>query len=180
MAEIRASIRVEKKKITLPLDTSIEHAAALGRLLGHWAYLESQLIDVLQVLLATDDVRAKLTWQQFISAHGKIDLMQRLNVQTIRVAKRRDSLNALLGEAQRLNSERNKFVHALWTIRLSSSPGPRVLMRVLNTQPGNHALIERASEPFTAADIQKVTDEVSALSSKVITWLGAAHDRAHS
>ena len=97
----------------IPLDDAPEHAAALGRLLGHWAILESQLQTIMQLLLGIDQFKGRFLWHEFTSTNAKIRMLQRLN-HHFTAERFKNDLSTLLESAQSLNSKRNSFVHAVW------------------------------------------------------------------
>jgi hypothetical protein len=156
------------KMVSIPLDKHPEHAAALGRLLGHWAFLETQLIGALQCLLFTGREKARFVWQEFISAKGKIELAQRLNFHFTQDVSLKDELDDFLKQAQTLNGVRNKYVHALW-----GDPDPggntRTLMRISNTM-SDYKNSTNKHEPFTPEAIQDDAVKIATLSQCLSDW----------
>jgi hypothetical protein len=151
----------------IPLDSRPEHAAALGRLLGHWAVVEMELIGILEYFLGIEQPFARLVWQEFVSTRGKINLLLRLNWATVDSAMK-SKLDDLLNNAQDLNEVRNAYIHALWV-----DPGANSLhlMRSRNTSPGNYKKTFRKSEPFTPEAIQEDVTKFAKLSAALADWI---------
>lgn len=154
-------------KVSIPLDTHPEHAAALGRLLGHWAFLETQLMGVLQALLYTSQRKSKFVWQEFNSARGKIELAQRLNFHFTGDASLKDDLDKLLAQAQSLNGMRNNYIHALWV-----DPGgsDNTLERMSNSLEGNYKKEDKKWVPLTPENIQDDVAKLAVLSQALADW----------
>jgi len=150
--------------VHIPLDDAPEHAAALGRLLGHWAFLEVELETIMRFLLGIDQFKAKFIWQEFTSAKAKIALIQRLNHHFTANKDSKESLDKLLSKAQELNSDRNAFVHALW------AGDEKKLTRFRNTPPGNYKKAGRMPEQFSPQDVQNVVDKIAELSQALTLW----------
>lgn len=154
---------------SIPIDVAPDHAMALGRLLGHWAFLEQQLTSVLSVLLRLEDQKyAKFIWQEFVSASGKIELIQRTNFHLNKDEKLRDELDKLLKNAKTLNGIRNGYIHAVWTHTTEGFNG--VLQRHKNTAPNDYRKDEDAPIDTTAEDIQSDVTKIATLSLAFSHW----------
>lgn len=151
-----------------PLDDRPEHAAALGRLLGHWAYLELQLLIVLEKLLEIDTQKARFVYQEFISVASKIKLLQRLNHHFTSDITKKEKLEKLLANTDTLSIKRNNFIHAIWASTLNDDD-PQ-LLRVRNSLPGKYENLYHKIEEFTPKDIQRVVDEISTLTLSLLEW----------
>lgn len=150
-------------RTVIPLDYSPDHAAAIGRLLGHWAILESHLEFLLGMLLNIDLYRASFIYQEFVSTNSKIILLRRLNHFFVIDQELKNKLDKLLNQTRILNEKRNAFVHAIW----ASGPDNKI-NRMRTTMPGNHKKRFRASEEFTPQDIQNIVEEIAELSASLL------------
>lgn len=149
---------IRVNKIHIALDNAPEHAAALGRLLGHWAMLEKILTGLMQYLLQVKPTIAAMIYDEFVSSQSKIRLMKRINYHFTSDNKLKDEINSLLSIASRLNSERNKFIHASW------ASGSSELVRFESILPKNHKKAWKLPMKFTPQDIQDVVEEIAELS----------------
>ena len=145
-------------KFPLPIDNSPELAAALGRLMAHWADLESWLTHLLQVLLNVDNMKARFIYQEFNSTRGKIALLQRINYFFTLDEKLKGDIDELLRKVNKLNETRNKFVHARWV-----GDVPQHIMRLETSLPG-YKQYKKPMKKFTPQDVQKVVEDISELS----------------
>jgi chorismate mutase len=156
-------------KLHIPIDDAPEHAAALGRLLGHWAILERLLIHIMQWLLDTNWYKAMLVYQEFNSTRGKIVLLRRLNHHFNRNEPIRNKIDKHLDQALKLNTKRNAFIHSLWGVKTENS-----LARLKTISPPDHKKIENTIEQFTPQDIQNVVEEISKLSQSLLDLINQA------
>lgn len=154
--------------ITLsPLDDHPDHAAALGRLVGHWALLEFNLMAVLRLLLGVNQQKSKFIYQEFISATSKIKLLQRLNHHSNTDGSKKQKLKELLDRADKLNKHRNYFIHALW---IGTDQPDFPLLRIKNSLPGDFKKPHNPPEAFSAQDIQDVVVKIAELSVSLQEW----------
>lgn len=140
------------------IDLAPEHAAALGRLLGHWAMFDRLLIGILKYLLTIDWGKAMLVYQEFGSTKSKIVLMRRLNHYYTEDEDLKIDVDKLLSQALKLNTKRNAFIHAMWT----GTPSHFYRQKVM--PPPDHKKTIHDIEPFTLQDIQNVVEEIAELS----------------
>ncbi len=152
------------ERFSIPLDNLPAHATALGRLLGHWAMLESLLMGTLGLALRIDHKFARVLWQEFISTRGKITLLQRLN-HTMGDNELKDELTQILQRAQELNAVRNGYIHALWVINSDHQ-----VQRQSNAAPGDYKKVFRDSEIVTATDIENDVEKIATLSGDLLFW----------
>ena len=152
---------------TIPLDSSPEHAAALGRLLGHWAVVELQLSGILQLLLRTQQGPARYIWRGILSTRAKIEILQRLNWHYLPDQPLKEELDQHLKVADSLNAMRNAYVHALWSTPTRDS---KVLLRHRNSLPRQYKETFRDAEPFTSADIEKDVASLAEFSGRLADW----------
>lgn len=145
-------------KLLLPIDNAPELAAALGRLMAHWADLESWLIHLLQVLLNVDNMKARFIYQEFNSTRGKITLIRRINHFFTLDETLKSEIDKLLGNINTLNETRNKFVHARWI-----GDVPQHIMRLETSLPG-YKQSKKPMKKITPQDVQKVVEEIAELS----------------
>jgi hypothetical protein len=94
----------------MALDANLE---ALARPLGHivieFSYLEIDLGILISRMAKSDDLFGAILAS--LGSSAKIDIARKLSVQRISDPKLADTLKALLGRAEKLNTERNKYVH---------------------------------------------------------------------
>jgi hypothetical protein len=55
------------QKYYMALNESPDHAAALGRLLGQWAVLETYLMGIMEYLLQVDSHKAGFVYKEFVN-----------------------------------------------------------------------------------------------------------------
>jgi len=142
-----------------PIDDAPEHAAALGRLLVHWADIERFLIHILRYLLSIDWYKATFVYEEFVSTKSKIILLRRLNHFFNNDESIKEEIDRYLSQALKLNTQRNTYIHSSWggnvnkLIRLKTIPHP------------DHRKISkhRITKP-TPKDIQDVVEEIAKLS----------------
>lgn len=138
-----------------PLDTAPDHAAALGRLVGHWGAVESVLIDVLGRLLGTEQSRTRIVFATILSLRTKVEMTIRLANVYIIECPEKIRLLGLLNEVLTLNGERNAMIHALW-----GSDDAGQLHRLRLGVPSNTKKWIHDSTPFNAAQIQDEADKI--------------------
>lgn len=152
------------RKITIPLDAEAGIAAALGRLIGHWAICEHELENVLGNLLRVDPHRARYVWEAFIGFAAKNELVMKLNHQFTTDKAQKELLHGLLKQANKLNDIRNNHIHAIW-----AAGGKQKLTRLRKTRSGyTVALPEFAT--FTEQDILNDVEKISVLSAALQEW----------
>lgn len=157
-------------KIYMALDYSPDHAAALGRLLGHWAILETKLTHLLELLLGVDQYKARFIYQEFVSAKSKITLLQRLNHHFTQDELCKKEINKLLIKASKLNSKRNAFIHARWGIGAAIVDVGK-LSRISTMLPRDYKKYHGEVDNFTSQDIQYIAEEIATLSLSFQTLL---------
>lgn len=151
----------EKKGRTyIPLDDHPDHAAALGRLLGHWAILEFQLELTMNYLLGGEYKKSSFVYKEFINTRQKITLLRRLNHHFNDDKDKKEKLRNLLERASELNSKRNQYVHAIWGAGLDKNK----LMLIRNDLPQNIKKSTHGAFEVTVDDIQGVVEDISKLS----------------
>jgi len=156
-------------KFHLDIDNSA-HAAALGRLVAHWAVLERHLILILQWLLSTDWKTAMIIYQEFVSTKSKIVLLRRLNNYRNKNKTLKKEIDSYLAHALNLNSERNTFIHALWSTQVKDH-----IVRIKTIPPFDHKKIEHPWEQLAYQDIQDVVEEISKLSGSLHNLIYRIH-----
>ncbi len=150
----------EGEKASIPLDTHPEHAAALGRFLGHWAFLENRMVGVMQCLFHSSQAKATFVWQKFISAKAKIELARQINSHCMQDATLKNELDGFLKQALALNEIRNKYVHAIWGD--DHNGNTNILIRITNKE----------NESFTPEAIQEDAVKLAVLSQCLSEWQG--------
>ncbi|OGP70854.1 MAG: hypothetical protein A2Z73_03380 [Deltaproteobacteria bacterium RBG_13_60_28] len=150
-------------KYYMALDDSPDHAAALGRLLGHWAILETKLMHMMEILLNVDHHRADFVYKEFVSISSKITLLKRLNRWLTKDESLKDEIKNLLSKAGKLNTQRNDFIHARW-LSVAHGDYSNKLIRISISSPRDINELHKPSKRFTAQDIQDVVEEIVKLS----------------
>lgn len=145
-------------KLHIPLDQAPEHAAALGRLLGHWAILEIHLTILMQRLFQLSPQKANLIFNEIVSLRAKLKLLKRVNHHFTIDETLKKEIHDLLVSAEELNGERNKFIHAGW------AGNPQDMVRIENSLPVNYKRLTRKYMKFTPKDIQNFVEDIAKLS----------------
>lgn len=148
--------------IRIALDNAPEHAAALGRLLGHWAMFEKMLIGLMQYLLQIKPNIAAMIYDEFVSTKAKILLLRRVNHHFTTDISLKIEIETILSVAQQLNTKRNSFIHASWATVDSSE-----LIRFESILLQNHKKTYKIPTKFTPEDIQNVVEEIAKLSASL-------------
>jgi hypothetical protein len=146
----------------MSLDDSPEHAAALGRLIGHWAMLETKLMQLMEKLLGIDHNKSDLVYKEFVSTISKIKLLKRLNYHFTKDDLLKCKINELLISAEHFNSKRNEFVHARWDARAYKDDSDELIK--ISTMPPGYTKISRPIERITPKNIQDITEDIAKLS----------------
>lgn len=154
------------KKFQVPMDSSPDHAAAIGRMVAQWAMLEWLITDILRMLLDTDQYRAKIIFQNFVSFRAKLTLVERLVYAFVSDTPERNELLGLTEVAGTLNTDRNKLVHATWAAGKSGN-----LTLIPGSLPWNPSKHRKPTEPMTAQNIQDVADKIGELTLKIQNFL---------
>jgi len=147
------------RKIQIPLDSAPEHAAALGRMLGHWAIVEHSLSDVLGALLGIEQSRQQMLFNTFIGLSSKLGLIERLIYSYVIDSPEKEKLLKLVEKASKYNSARNSYVHATWAAGSSGA-----LTKIDTRVPTNKKSRIRPFEEITPANIDAFVQELSLLS----------------
>ena len=152
------------RKVTIPLDSEPGIAAALGRLIGHWAICENELENVLGHLLHIDPERARYVWEAFIGFSAKNELIMKLNYHFTTDKTQKDALHGLLKQAGKLNDIRNSHIHAIW-----AAGGKEKLTRFKKTRSGYTVALQEFVT-FTEQDILNDVEKISVLSGALLDW----------
>lgn len=143
------------------------YSRKLGNVLTWWSALEGRLSDLLGISLKIDLWRARMIWNSFISARGKLDLIERSAWSFIQESSERASLFEIIKEARRLNDLRNTFVHAaFWK---SEKDQHWVMER--NQAPASPKKYSHPIKPVKIEEISKVADDLSNLLKKIDAYL---------
>lgn len=142
------------------LDDYPEHAAALGRLLGHWSALETRLMLIMSRIIEIDDLASSVIYNEFVSTKSKIELLQRINFFLNEDDRLKEETTPLLESAFRLNKVRNAFVHAYWK---KDETNRTKLIRINYSSPPNIKKLRKPKERFSAKDIQDVVEKIAKL-----------------
>lgn len=156
-----------KKRTTIPLDNQPEIAQSLGRMLGHWAFLENMLSYILGTLLGIDQSRLHMLYHSFTSVTTKIQLIERLIHIYVSDSEDKIKLLSLIKTASELNATRNTFVHGLWVEGTKKDNLIMFDMRV----PGKPTKRTRGFKVFSSATINSFVQDISELSLKLQEFL---------
>ena len=155
-------------KTQVPMDFNPEFASELGRLVAHWAVVESCLTSILAMLLGIQDqVRGQFVFMSFVSLKSKLDLIERLTETFLVESPEKSQLVALLKESARLNKLRNDNVHAQW----GPSVNKGALSRWPSSLPGNFKKqLFKDTEEMTVQDIRDVVEQIAELTSAFVEF----------
>jgi hypothetical protein len=141
----------------------IDHALALGRMLGHWGELESCLMLITKFLLKTDyDEKAYFVYKEFTSLRAKINLLKKLNQWFPPDKPIKDEIDNLLSDVEFYNDMRNSFIHARWVSKAGYGVTSNKLMRI-SFSSGNLKRPNKRPKYFTPQNIQGFGEEVARL-----------------
>jgi hypothetical protein len=155
-------------KTQVPMDFNNEFATELGRLVAHWAVVESCLTRVLAMLLGIQDqVRGQFVFMSFVSLKSKLELIERLAETFLVESLEKAQLVTLLKESSRLNKLRNDNVHAQW----GPSVNKGALSRWPSSLPGNFKKqLFKDTEEITVQDIRDVVEQIAELTSAFVAF----------
>lgn len=153
-------------RVHLPIDDAPELAAALGRFMAHWGHLESLLITLLQLLLKIDNMKANFIYKEFVSTNAKINLLRRINHFYTVDQSTNTAINQLLHKADRLNTTRNSFMHAMWVGDI-----PEHIMRLETSLPRNYKQYKKPMKKLTPKNVQEQVEEIAQLSQSFQYWI---------
>lgn len=146
-------------KIHTALEESPEHAAALGRLLGHWGFLEVLLTSLMGHLLYLSPHKTYLIYNEIVSLRAKLKLLKRINHNfTINEVFKKE-IHDILVTAENLNEDRNKFIHSFWVGNFQE------MIRMEGSLPGNYKKMAKPYKKFTPQDIQDFVEDIAQLAS---------------
>src|SRR3989339_2115641 len=149
-------------KTQVAMDFHHEFSVELGRLVAHWAVVESCLSNILSMLIGIQDqVKGKFIFMTFISLKSKLELIERLTETFFVESPEKTRLVALLKECIRLNNLRNDNVHAQW----GPSTNKDNLSRWPSSLPNNfkRQIFKEVSE-VAVQDIRNVVEQIAELS----------------
>jgi len=149
-------------KFHLPIDDMLDLAAALGRLLVHWSFLEVMLIQLTAYILTVDVYKAQFIYREFISTRSKISLLRKINDKCAPDASVKENIEKYLEKALKLNKKRNDIVHAFWVVSEDT-------LGMVNTSPHNKG--NGIPIKVTPKHIQNVVEEIASLSRSLLLLL---------
>jgi hypothetical protein len=153
--------------IKIPLDARPRFAAALGRLVGHWGVLESNLILLFQILMGTDQFRAAMVFNTFPAVGQKIQLLERLTHSFLEDDDEKRKVLEFLKRAKSLMDVRNGYVHAIY----GYSAPPELCWRSISLPSSSEKRLKKA-KIITYRDIQNDCDKIAKLSGDITNFLG--------
>jgi hypothetical protein len=156
MADIPKFIKVTR--VYIALEQSPKHAEALGLLLGHWAVFGHMLTGLMQNLLDIEPQKADIVYKEIVNFQAKLKLLKRINHHFTKDKAIKDEIDNVLATAEKLNKQRNAFIHASWAGDSTN------LYRYENVLPGNPVKLSKAPMKFTPQDILNVVEEIAKLS----------------
>lgn len=148
-------------RVYIALDDSPEHAAALGRMLGHWGLLEYFLARLMGFVLDIDRLKADIIFKEIVSFKAKLNLLRRFNHHSTKNQLLKKEIDTLLSTAEGLNKKRNSFIHASW------SGDSNNLYRSENSLEGSYKKMHKPLLRFTAQDIENVVEDIAILSASL-------------
>ena len=146
------------------MDDAPEFAAALGRLIAHWGFLEGELSELLGILLRLDQARASMVFNTFPALGQKIGLIERLLYSFTQENEARNVALNFCKRAKALADDRNKYIHATWgggdgEFCIFSKGLPSSTKKRLSIVPG-----------VKVQDIQNDVDKVAVLSQEILDF----------
>jgi hypothetical protein len=145
-------------KMHIALEQAPEHAAALGRLLGHWAVLEMLLTVLMQRLFQLGPQKADLIFKEIVSLKAKLKLLKRINHHFTIDGVLKEEIHDLLVSAEKLNEDRNKFIHSGW------AGDSRDMVRIESSLPPSYKKLTKSHIKFTPQNIQNFVEKIAQLS----------------
>jgi len=103
-------------KFKLPIDDMPDLAAAIGRLIIHWSFLEVTLKLLTSTILEIDTHKAQIIYDGYNSIRSKIDILKKINHQSSLKANIKEKIDGFLDKAEKLNKTRNSYIHSFWVV----------------------------------------------------------------
>lgn len=92
-------------------------AMALGVLVVRFSHAEEHLIDILRILIGSEDSGvARQIFRSVAGDKARLEIIRGLLERTIRNAKRTRDFDDALKAFEVVKNKRNRFVHGLWTL----------------------------------------------------------------
>ena len=157
------------KKYYMVLDDYQDHATALGLMLGHWGELETHLMRMTEYLFKVphDNVnhfKTDFLYKEFFNIRSKIKLLKRLNNFFVHDENLKDKIKELLSNTEKLNDERNRYVHARWISKAGYGETSNQLSRISLGPPNNINDLYKPMEDITSQDINDFSAKIVELS----------------
>lgn len=144
----------------IPMDSSPEIAAALGRFVAMWGILEGEMKSILEILCGLDQFRATIIFDTFPALGQKLGMLERLTYAFVEDGEGKTKLLHFIGTASSLMGIRNDLVHAVWGAGMDANS----LTRFPISLPDNKKKRLKGAKGLTTQDIQSETEKVRALS----------------
>lgn len=153
-------MQTAKEIVNIPLDDSADHLAQLGRIVGHFAIMESSLCSAMEVLLGVDQFRGRFIFNSITSLRTKLDMLERLAHAFVKPSDAKDRLLSVLKRAGKANQKRNGLIHAIW-----GAGADTTLLTVMKTSftsdPSEPYAHEQELTAKQLAEIVQVIDQIS-------------------
>jgi hypothetical protein len=149
-----------------------DHALALGLMLGHWGELETSLMGMTEYLFQAqgDNVnhfKTDFLYKEFFNIRSKIRLLKRLNNFFVQDNTLKDKIDELLSDADNLNNERNRYVHARWRSEAGYGETSNQLVRISLGPPNKITDVYKPSDLITSQDIFVFSAKIVKLSQDI-------------
>lgn len=154
-------------------DTEYEdHAFALGLMLGHCGELETSLMGITEYLFqaqgdSVNHFKTDFLYKEFFNIRSKIRLLKRLNNFFVRDETIKDKIDKFLSDADDINNERNRYVHARWRSDAGYGETSNQLVRISLGPPNKITDVYKPSDLITSQDIFDFSAKIVKLSQEI-------------
>lgn len=154
-------------KPALQLMIGDKELRAIGHVAAQWAYLETQL-DTVTELLIEQPAAAHLGLRQSQSFQRRMECLRVVaKVVLLQQADELDELLSIAADASSLRGYRDDIIHGEWKLHRKGARGTLTTgMRVLSQRP-TRILREI---PFSAAKVERVACKIAATTLRLIVW----------
>jgi hypothetical protein len=146
--------------LQIPMDSTPEIAAALGRFVAHWGILEGEIKNILEILCGLDQFRGSILYDTFPALGQKLGMLERLTHAFVEDGEGKAKLLHFIGTARGLMGIRNDLVHAVWGV---GGDGNSLTLFPISL-PDNKKKRVKDAKGLTSQDIQNETEKVRTLS----------------
>jgi hypothetical protein len=110
----------------VPIDDQLDAYPTFAEQLGHvcvaWARLENRLFILFQMLSGAPMSTARSAFYSAQSHRSKIEMLKAVAVTVLKDTEILEELDCLLGRIHRTSTQRNQYVHDMWTVVPTAPP----------------------------------------------------------